>query len=327
MFNTAKKEFTSKYPGLINALNNTFNNLEVKKDFFSLDNEVYLKKNFVLGNNQFELFFHINENNNKLRDIEVEIDFDYYISNKYKTGRKFDLNKKLDYNDFISYFSPISHFSVDKGIYIEYLNDMSIKNHLTSKHTGDNVLGAKQNMDLHKGLTKRMFELMQKGESSESIKQTIDSEFEKDFEKAWVEKNKKETFSNHETVYDALGRPEGTKEYFFNLANMVYHKAYGDIPAWSGMEKNPQILYGYKHKSNFVLHIEIKKKKSILYENFLLLDSNDMNEIALTDYDNVKNKLDEFLRSFEESATHKNLSNNFNVESLVYELTRKNYIK
>ena len=52
-----------------------------------------------------------------------------------------------------------------------------------------------------------------------------------------------------------------------------------------------------------------------------------MNEIALTDYDNVKNKLDEFLRSFEESATHKNLSNNFNVESLVYELTRKNYIK
>lgn len=327
MFNTAKKEFISKYPGLINALNNTFNNLEVKKDFFSLENEVYLKKDFILGNNHLEVFFHLNENNIKLRDIKQEIDFDYYISNKYKKGRKFDLNKKLDYSDFISYFSPISHFSVNKDTYIEYLNDLSIKNHLTSKHTGDNVLGAKQNMGLHKELTKRMFELMQKGESSESIKQSIDSEFEQDFEKAWVEKNKKETFSNHETVYDALGRPEGTKEYFFNMANMVYHQANRDIPAWSGMEKNPQILYGYKHKSNFVLHIEIKNKKSILYESFMLLDSNNMSEIMLTDYDNIKNKLNEFLKSFEGSATHKNLSNNFNVESLVYELTGQNYIK
>lgn len=326
MFNTAKKEFISKYPGLINALNNTFNNLEVKKDFFSLENEVYLKKVIVLGNNHLEVFFHLNENDIKLRDIKQEIDFDYYISNKYKKGRKFDLNKKLDYSDFISYFSPISHFSVDKHTYIEYLNDLSIKNHLTSKHTGDNVLGA-LNMDLYKKLTKRMFELMQKGESSESIKQSIDSEFEQDFEKAWVEKNKKETFSNHETVYDALGRPEGTKEYFFDIENTVYHQAYRDIPAFSGMEKNPQILYGYKHKSNFVLHIEIKNKKSILYESFMLLDSNNMSEIMLTDYDNIKNKLNEFLKSFEGSATHKNLSNNFNVESLVYELTGQNYIK
>ena len=327
MFNAAKKEFISKYPGLINALNNTFNNLEVKKDFFSLENEVYLKKDFVLGNNHFELFFHLNENNRKLRDIEQVIDFDYYISNKYKKGRKFDLNKKLDYSDFVTYFSPTSYYSVNKDTYIEYLNDLSIKNHLTSKHTGDNVLGAQQNMDLHKKLTKSMFELMQKGESSESIKKSIDSEFEQDFEEVWIEKDKKETFSTHETVYDALGRPKGTKEYFFNIANMVYHKANRDIPAWSGMEKNPQILYGYKHKSNFVLHIEIKNKKSILYESFMLLDSNNMSEITLTDYDNIKNKLYEFLKSFERSATHKNLSNNFNVESLVYELTGKNYIK
>ena len=327
MFNTAKKEFISKYPGLINALNNTFNNLEVKKDFFSLENEVYLKKDFVLGNNQLELFFRLNENNRKLRDIEQEIDFDYYISNKHKKGRKFDLNKKLDYSDFVSYFSPTAFFSVDKDTYIEYLNDLSIKNHLTSKHTGDNVLGDKQNLDLHGKLTKRMFELMQKGESSESIKQSIDSEFEQDFEEAWVEKDNKETFSTHETVYDALGRPKGIKEYFFNLENMVYHKANRDIPAWSGMGKNPQILYGYKHKSNFVLHIEIKNKKSILYESFVLLDSNNMSEITLTDYDNIKNKLYEFLKTFEGSATHKNLSNNFNVESLVYELTGKNYIK
>lgn len=330
MFNTAKKEFILKYPGLINALNNTFNNVEVKKDFFSLNDEVYLKKDFVHGNNHLELFFHLNENNIKLKKIEQEIDFDYYISNKHEKGRKFDLNKKLDYGDFVSYFSPTSNFSVDKNTYIEYLNDLSIKNHLISKHTGDNVLGDKQNTGLQNKLTNRMFELMQKGESSESIKQTIDSEFEKDFEKMWVEKDKKdkkETFSTHETVYDALGRPKGTKKYFFNLANMVYHKANYDIPAWSGMEKNPQILYGYKHKSNFVLHIEIKDKKSILYESFTLLDSNDMSEITLTDYDNIKNKLDEFLEFFERSATHKNLSNNLNVGSLVYELTGKNYVK
>ena len=325
MFNTAKKKFISKYPGLINALNNTFNNLEIKKDFFSLENEVYLKKDFVLGLNHLDVFFHLNENNRKLRDIKQEIDFDYYISNKYKKGRKFDLNKRLDYSDFLSYFSPISYYSVDKDTYIEYLNDLSIKNHLTSKYTGDNILGAEQNMGLHKKLTKRMFKLMQKGESSESIKRSIDNEFEQDFEEAWAAKDKSETFSTNGTVYDALGRPKGIKEYFFDMANMVYHKANRDIPAWSGMEKNPQILYGYKHKSNFVLHIEIKNKKSILYESFMLLDSNDMNEIKLTDYENIKNNLDDFLKAFERSGAHKNLSNNFNVESLVYELTGKNY--
>ena len=110
MFNTAKKEFILKYPGLINALNNTFNNVEVKKDFFSLNDEVYLKKDFVHGNNHLELFFHLNENNIKLKKIEQEIDFDYYISNKHEKGRKFDLNKKLDYGDFVSYFSPTSNF-------------------------------------------------------------------------------------------------------------------------------------------------------------------------------------------------------------------------
>jgi hypothetical protein len=327
MFNTAKKEFILKYQGLINALNNTFNNVEVKKDFFSLDDKVYLKKELTLGNNHLELFFYLKENDIKLRNIKQEIDFDYYISNKHTNGVKFDLNKNLDYCDFVNYYSPTSNFSIDKDTYIEYLNDLSIKNHLKSKHTGDNVLGDNHNTGLHNQLTKRMFELMQKGESTESIKQTIDSEFEKDFESIRDEKGKKETFSTHETVYDALGRPEGIKQYFFNHANMVYHEANRDIPAWSAMEKNPQILYGYKHKSNFVLHIEIKKRKSILFESFTLLDSNSMNEITLTDYDNIKNKLDEFLESFEKSATHVNLSNNLNVGSLVYELTGKNYLK
>ena len=57
MFNAAKKEFISKYPGLINALNNTFNNLEVKKDFFSLENEVYLKKILFLETTTLNFFF------------------------------------------------------------------------------------------------------------------------------------------------------------------------------------------------------------------------------------------------------------------------------
>ena len=124
---------------------------------------------------------------------------------------------------------------------------------------------------------------------------------------------------NNGTNYDALGKPQGVKKLSMSKVGL-YSTNYTDYD-------NADFLDGYKHKSNFVLHIEIKNKKSILYENFTLLDSNNMSEITLTDYDNIKNKLDEFLESFERSATHKNLSNNFNVESLVYELTGKNYLK
>ena len=95
MFNSSKKEFILKYPGLINALNNTFNNVEVKKDFLSQDDEVYLKKDFVIGNSQLNMFFYISQNKNKFDDIRLGIDFDYLIHNKKKPGKGFNLNSKI----------------------------------------------------------------------------------------------------------------------------------------------------------------------------------------------------------------------------------------
>ena len=70
MFNTAKKDFTLKYPGLINALNNTFNNVEVKKDLLSIDDEVYLKKDFVLGHTPLQVVFHLKKTAENFRKLK-----------------------------------------------------------------------------------------------------------------------------------------------------------------------------------------------------------------------------------------------------------------
>ena len=82
-----------------------------------------------------------------------------------------------------------------------------------------------------------------------------------------------------------------------------------------------------KHKSNFVLQIEIKNKDSVLYETFILLDTFNEKEIQLTDYDNVKKNIDTFLENFEQTQIHINLSKNFNTTSLVKELTGKTFLK
>jgi hypothetical protein len=303
MFNTAKKGFILKYPGLINALNNTFNNVEVKKDFLSLDDEVYLKKDFFIGNSQFDLFFHISQNKNKFDDIRLGVDFDYLIHNKRKPSKGFNLNSKMDFCDIDN-----------KQDYIKYLNHLGIKNHLLSKYKGEYLMDFEDDRD---PLIK-IFHTHRK----EDIK-SMESYEEAQNNQMLLHIN---TLKNNGTNYDALGKPQGVKHLQFNFNNFKYI-TFNNHTIESFDYENADFLNGYKHKSNFVLHIEIKNKKSILYQSFTLLDSNNMSEITLTDYDNIKNKLDEFLESFESSATHKNLSNNLNVKSLVYELTGKNYTK
>lgn len=327
MFNTAKKEFILKYPGLINALNNTFNNVEVKKDFLSQDDEVYLKKDFVIGNSQLNMFFHVSQNKNKFDDIRLGIDFDYLIHNKKKPGKGFNLNSKMDFCDIDN-----------KQDYIKYLNHLGIKNHLLSKYKGEYL------MDFEKGpgigvesllLRKYDWELNKEPNTFEqylnnilAIDWTENIKSMESYEEA--KKNKMlwhiKTIKNNGTNYDALGKPQGVKQIQNSLRNWKYI-TFNNHTIGSFDYENADFLDGYKYKSNFVLHIEIKNKKSILYQSFTLLASNNMSEITLTDYDNIKNKLDEFLEFFESSATHKNLSNNLNVRSLVYELTGKNYTK
>ena len=303
MFNKAKKGFILKHPGLINALNNTFNNVEVKKDFLSQDDEVYLKKDFVIGNSQLNMFFYISQNKNKFDDIRLGIDFDYLIHNKKKTGKGFNLNSKMDFCDIDN-----------KQDYIKYLNHLGIKNHLLSKYKGEYLMDFEDDRDpLIKNFHTHRKEDIKSMESYEE-----------------AQKNQRllhiNTLKNNGTNYDALGKPQGVKHLQFKFNNFKYI-TFNNHTIESFDYENADFLNGYKHKSNFVLHIEIKNKKSILYQSFTLLDSNNMSEITLTDYDNIKNKLDEFLESFESSPTHKNLSNNLYVRSLVYELTSKNYTK
>ena len=349
MFNSSKKEFILKYPGLINALNNTFNNVEVKKDFLSQDDEVYLKKDFVIGNSQLNMFFYISQNKNKFDDIRLGIDFDYLIHNKKKPGKGFNLNSKMDFCDFDN-----------KQDYIKYLNHLGIKNHLLSKYKGELLMEFEKLPDSNLEtllLSKATWEL---NKEPNTFEQYLNNTYEQPFKnilgkdyttndslvKYIIEKNKKDinsmesyeeakknkmlwhinTLKNNGTNYDALGKPQGVKHLQFKFNNFKYI-TFNNHTIESFDYENADFLNGYKHKSNFVLNIEIKNKKSILYQSFTLLDSNNMSEITLTDYDNIKNKLDEFLESFESSSTHKNLSNNLNVKSLVYELTGKNYTK
>jgi hypothetical protein len=328
MFNTAKKEFILKYPGLINALNNTFNNIDVKKDLLSLDDEVYLKKDFVIGNSQFNVFFHISQNKNKFDDIRLEIDFDYLIHNKKKPGKGFNLNSKMDFCDIDN-----------KQDYIKYLNHLGLKNHILSKYKGELLMEFEQSPDIGVEtllLKKASWELNKEPNTFEQyLKNTFPKDWTEDIKtmESYEEAKKNKmlwhhnTLKNNGTNYDALGKPQGVKQLQRLSLRDWKFITFNNHTISSFDYENADFLDGYKHKSNFVLHIEIKNKKSILYQSFTLLDSNNMSEITLTDYDNVKNKLDEFLESFESSATHKNLSNNLNVRSLVYELTGKNYIK
>jgi hypothetical protein len=260
MFSSAKNEFSTNYPGLINALKNTFINIEIKTPgFLSSNSDVYLRSNLTVNNNQLCVNFNILKNNNKFDDIEFEIDYDYFIHNKINNKTKrFNLNSKIDFCDV-----------GNKHDYIKYLNHLGIKNHLLSK---------------------------------------------------FLDYNK--------TIYDVLEKPQGVIKHptYWYLLN---HKSvtYNGHTITSFDYENADLFNGYKHKSNFVLNIEIKDKNSILYETFILLDTFNMKEIKLTDYENVKNAIDTLLENFEQTPIHEILSKNFNTISLVKELTGKTYIK
>jgi|TARA_B110000114_G_scaffold183636_1_gene225369 hypothetical protein len=283
MFNTAKKEFSANYPGLINALKNSFKNLAVKTPkFFSSETEAYIISKLNLGDNELNMLFHLSKNSHKCDDIQFEIDYDYFIHNKTKKKhQRYNLNNKIDFSDIGT-----------KWDYIKYLNHLSVKNHLLSKYNGG-CLGDEE-IKAH-GLS---FAERLKGKSELHIS----------------------TITNNGNVYDALGRPEGSVNYSWSI-NPMKANIIGAFDQYS------DILYGYKHKSNFVLQIEIKNKDSVLYETFILLDTFNEKEIQLTDYDNVKKNIDTFLENFEQTQIHINLSKNFNTTSLVKELTGKTFLK
>ena len=313
-FNDKKREFRNKYPGYINVLNNIFGTLEIKYKY--LEDEMYLCKNAFIGNQKLQMYFYLRENNVKLEKIKRTIDFDYYILNKIKTNRYYDLSKKIDFKEFLSTKNTPSS-DIWLTTYIEYINDLSIKNHLMSKYKGDHILGVHslaRDSNNH-------FSRFAAGDPFYNGK--YDS---LEFDSSYALNN-----PSSKTVYDALGSPKGIVNYGFEFEHMVYNDGmrFGNdyVPPFQMMKKNPQILHGYKHKANFILQIKIKLKDTIFYQDFLLLDSNDMDSLELDDYSSMNKNIEEFLNFFEESKLHKNLSDNLNVGSLVYELTGKNYLK
>lgn len=292
MFNRAKKEFSAKYPGLINALKNTFKDLEIKtQGFFSSDSEVYLRSNLTLGDNQLNVCFQLSQNKKKYDDIEYDIDYDYFIHNKTNNKpKRFNLNGKFDFCDISSKYD-----------YIKYLNHLGIKNHLLSKYTGGPL-----------------------GNINTSLSGSANY-----FEKINIIKDQQKTsMDNNGTIYDALGKPQGVIKHSSSwyMANQKSVSFNGNTITFFDYE-NADLFDGYKHKSNFVLHIEIKNKSSILYETYRLLDTSNMKEIKLTDYENVKKNIDAFLEYFEHTPMHDTLCKNFNTISLVKELTGKTFLK
>lgn len=292
MFSSAKKEFSTNYPGLINVLKNTFNNLEIKTPgFLSSNSDVFLRSNLTLNDNQLLVNFNLSKNNNKFDDIKHEIDYDYFIHNKtHNKSKKFNLNSKIEFCDI-----------GNKYDYINYINHMGIKNHLLSKYKGGDL----NTINLFMSGSQNYFE-----------------------EIKIIKNQQKNAFDNNGSIYDALGRPQGVKAhsnfwYMYNQRSVTYN---GNTFTSFDYE-NADLFDGYKHKSNFVLHIEIKDKNSILYESYILLDTSNMKEIKLTDYENVMKNIDTFLEHFEQTPIHDILSKNFNTISLVKVLTGKTFIK
>jgi hypothetical protein len=287
MFNTSKKEFKDKYPGLINVLKNSFRDLDVKTpNFLSLDKKAYIISNLNLGDNELKMVFRVSNNSHKCDDIKFEIDYDYFIHNKTKKKHnRYNLNSKIDFCDI-----------GNKWDYIKYLNHLSVKNHLLSKYNGGH-LGDEALFDF--GFAPGYGQTAEGKSRSEAHTSTI---------------------QNNGTIYDRLGKPEGIVSYQWSR-NPINADIIG------GFDQYSDILYGYKHKSNFVLIIEIKNKDSVLYETCILLDTLNEKKIQLTDYDNIKKNIDTFLENFEQTQTHINLSKNFNTTSLVKELTGKTFLK
>ena len=92
---------------------------------------MYLCKNAFIGNQKLQMYFYLRENNVKLEKIKRTIDFDYYILNKIKTNRYYDLSKKIDFKEFLSTKNTPSS-DIWLTTYIEYINDLSIKNDYTN---------------------------------------------------------------------------------------------------------------------------------------------------------------------------------------------------
>ena len=126
-------------------------------------------------NGKIRITFELKKNKNKVKTIENEIDFDYYIKNITSKESQYDLSKLLNFKES----------KLDEKNYIMYLNDISIKKHLNSKYSGDHILGNQAKAELlyqnyiGLGFYKRMLE----GKSSAEMKEWSDNIESKDYGK------------------------------------------------------------------------------------------------------------------------------------------------
>lgn len=326
----AKKSFKKTYQGYINALQNTFDDININHDW--LNGMIFLSKDLLVNNNKVRVTFELKKNKNKVETIKNEIDFDYYIKNIHSKESQYNLSKLLNFKES----------KLDEENYITYLNDMSIKKHLNSKYSGDHILGnqAKANLLYQNFLTQNFYKKMLEGKSSSEMKEWSDDienedygkkikeDFDSNFE---IEKEQYElpikVYTGNKTMYDILERPTGVVKYYFDLntRNRKYYRARSDFPAFDVMEDNPRILHGYQKKSNFILHMKILLNKDLISENYSLLSSENMNTILMTDYDTIYADIKAFLIEFGKSEEHNIISRNINTKSLINTMTSFNF--
>ncbi len=75
----AKKRFKETHLGYINALQNIFDDININHDW--LNSLIFLSKDLLVNKNKIRITFELKKNKNKVKTIENEIDFDYYIKN------------------------------------------------------------------------------------------------------------------------------------------------------------------------------------------------------------------------------------------------------
>jgi len=283
-----KKEFNAKYPGYLNVLKNIFGPLRLSKPVFS--DEIKLTKDYLFSNHKYTLNLKLDKNRGKFSKIlDRKFDFDLYTSNIYKKNG----NNPIRFNTKVGF----SEYNASKTEYIEYLNDFNIKEHLNSKykdfsndnfgmsHIADIISSGMGIMDTN---PLRLFSDDKNIIGKVSLKQ-----IEEHRKNSWLNS----IFSNHNkvkfiedineindktTIYEVLGKPIGKVWFDFrsvarNISDLGYQY----------LISNPDIFFGYKHKANYVLQIEILASKNIFYQDIILLDTEDQNGIGIVDYDKI----------------------------------------
>jgi len=308
-----KKEFKAKHPGYLNVLKNIFGPLRLSKPVFG--DEIKLTKDYLFSNHKYTLNFKLDKNRGKFsKIIDRNFDFDLYTSNIYK---------KND-NNPISFITKVgfSEYNASETEYIEYLNDFNVKEHLNSKfkdfsndnfgmsHIADIISSGMGIMDTD---PLRMYSRDKNRKNS-----WLNSIFSNYNKVKFIEDINE--INDKTTIYEVLGKPIGKVWFDFrSVARNISDLGYQYIIS------NPDIFFGYKHKANYVLKIEILASNNIFYQDIILLDTEDQNGIGIIDYDKIEKNIIEYLSSLEDSKLHEILSRNLGINSLVESLTCKNF--